>query len=451
MKRILRRTFVIIITFVLVFAISIPCFADDSKKSPAGFNSWSTNDKIAYLSVCASDIISSVTGTISGDASSMNKLLLDLYANQPEAGVTNFYEYLANGLSFDDDTETWTLSDDLVDFCNQLIVEYNDKVTMIYRYPVRPDQLDAEWFSSKSGYDALVAAISDHPELYFYVAGTTSSHNIIDFYVFSSDELACVNSNEDLIYANCALYNSDWNQDFNVYHCRMVDGATSFQCVGANPSNIKSFDTFDELLACDWNYDTSVASVTLMRSDNIKWDITQAKWLVTAKPGALNCYKSANDMKKDLADQVIGTYTPEYTGKASNTVTQNYVNNVVNNYYGGGSSGDDSGGSPGSGSDDSGGGSGILDGIGKVFGAIGKVFDTIFGFVLDIISKIVDNITKIIDMFVDTLKKLIDLIPSGFNDFLAALFPYIPDEWITIINAILLTSALGVAISIFRK
>ena len=66
LKQILKQTFVIIITYVLVFAISIPCFADDVKTSPAGFNSWTTQEKFNYLGNTAAQIISSVTGLVSG-------------------------------------------------------------------------------------------------------------------------------------------------------------------------------------------------------------------------------------------------------------------------------------------------------------------------------------------------------------------------------------------------
>lgn len=302
------------------------------------------------------------------------------------------------------------------------------------------DQLDATWFTSKAGYDALVSAITNHPELYFYIAGTTNSHNIIDFYVFSSDALSSVNANFDLIYANCALYNSEWGQDFDIYHCRMVDGNPTFQCVGANPSNIKTFDTFDELLACDWNYNTSVASATMMRTDNIKWDITQAKWLVSSKPGAINCYKSADDMKKDLASQVVGTYTPDYTGTTAKTVSQDTVTNITNNYYNGGSSG----------SDDSNGGSssgGIFDDIiSGIANGVGSIIKGIFSIIKDLVDAIADAIVSITKSITD----LMGLLKGDFTSFLSAVFPFMPQEFITIMVASLALCLLGVIIKIFK-
>ena len=54
-------------------------------------------------------------------------------------------------------------------------------------------------------------------------------------------------------------------------------------------------------------------------------------------------------------------------------------------------------------------------------------------------------------MFTDTLTKLIDIVPAGFNQFLAAMFPYIPEEWITIAEFILLVSAIGCVVALFKK
>ena len=155
-------------------------------------------------------------------------------------------------------------------------------------------------------------------------------------------------------------------------------------------------------------------------------------------------------MKSDTGNYKVGAYTSDYTGQPNYNITTTEVNNIVNNYYNDSGGGSGSGGGS-SGSDDSGDGSSILDGLGKFFGAVGKLIDTIFGFILDIFSKLIDNVTKILDMFVGALKKLVDLVPSGFNEFLAALFPYIPEEWKTIIEAMLLVSVLGVVVAVFRR
>ena len=456
LKRILKRTFVIIITFVLVFAISIPCFADDKKTSPAGFNSWSLNDKIAYLSVFAADIISSVTGTISGDASSMNKLLLDLYANQPEAGVTNFYEYLANGLSFDDDTETWTLSDDLVNFCNRLIVNYNDKVTMMYRYPFRPDYLEADWFPNKTMYTAFVDMVKQHPEFYFDVY-VEADNQMLSFFVYRSDDcLSAVNANFDLIVAPCALYNSDWLQNVEGYFMTLDSSCTLrvYDNLGSGLSSpCTEFKTFNEAVEKGNKMSFVFPQSNCIRADNMKWSLpnwsrTNHDYLVSSHEGAINCYKSVADMKKDIGSQVIGKYTPDYTGTASNTVTQNTVNNVTNNYYGDNSGGGSGGGS--SGSDNSGGGSsggGIFDDIiSGIANGVGSIIKGVFSIIKDLVDAIADAIVSITKSITD----LMGLLKGDFTSFLSAVFPFMPEEFITIMVASLALCLLGVIIKIFR-
>ena len=458
-KKLINSCFIVIISFVLIFSMPISCFAKDSKSGAAGWSSWSTGEKVHYCEVYGVDILSAVTGVVQGDPSAFKDFILDIYAAMPDSGVTNFYEYLANGLSFDDDTETWTLSDDLVDFCNQLIVNYNDKVTMVYRYPFRPDYLEADWFPNKTMYTYFVDMVKKHPEYYFDVF-VEADNQTLSFFVYRSDDcLSAVNANFDLIIAPCALYNSDWLQNVEGYFMTLNTSCKLrvFENLSSGLSSPSvEFTSFDEAVEKGTKMSFTFPQSNCMRTDNIKWSLP--KWnrgnpdyLVSSHEGAINCYKSLADMKKDLGSQVVGKYTPDYTGTASNNVTQNTVNNVTNNYYGDSSGGGSGSGGGSSGSDDSGGGSSILDGFGKVFGAVGKLIDTIFGFILDIFSKLIDNVTKILDMFVGTLKKLVDLVPSGFNEFLAALFPYIPEEWKTIIEAMLLVSVLGVVIAVFRR
>lgn len=450
-KKLINSCFIVIISFVLIFSMPISCFAKDSKSGAAGWSSWSTGEKVHYCEVYGVDILSAVTGVVQGDPSAFKDFILDIYAAMPDSGVTNFYEYLANGLSFDDDTETWTLSDDLVDFCNQLIVNYNDKVTMVYRYPFRPDYLEADWFPNKTMYTYFVDMVKKHPEYYFDVF-VEADNQTLSFFVYRSDDcLSAVNANFDLIIAPCALYNSDWLQNVEGYFMTLNTSCKLrvFENLSSGLSSPSvEFTSFDEAVEKGTKMSFTFPQSNCMRTDNIKWSLP--KWnrgnpdyLVSSHEGAINCYKSLADMKKDLGSQVVGKYTPDYTGTASNNVTQNTVNNVTNNYYGDSSGGGSGSGGGSSGSDDSGGGSSILDGLGKVFGAIGKVIDKIIGFLLDIIAKIVEGFTKILDLFAGTFTKLIDLVPSGFNDFLSAMFPYIPEDWITLVTASITIFALG--------
>lgn len=457
MKRIIKHSSAIIIAFILIFAISVPCYADNVKTEPAGFNSWSMDEKIAYVNVTAAEIISSITGLVSGSGGdALRQLSLDLYAKQPEAGVTNFYEYLANGLSFDDDTETWTLSDDLVDFCNQLIVNYNDKVTMMYRYPFRPDYLEADWFPNKTMYTAFVDMVKKHPEYYFDVF-VEADNQTLSFFVYRSDDcLSAVNANFNLIIAPCALYNSDWLQNVEGYFMTLNTSCSLrvFENISSGLSSPSTeFTSFDEAIAKGTKMSFTFPQSNCMRTDNIKWSLPKwnrlnSDYLVSSHEGAINCYKSVADMKKDIGSQVIGKYTPDYTGTASNTVTQNTVNNVTNNYYGDNSGGGSGGGS--SGSDNSGGGSsggGIFDDIiSGIANGVGSIIKGVFSIIKDLVDAIADAIVSITKSITD----LMGLLKGDFTSFLSAVFPFMPEEFITIMVASLALCLLGVIIKIFR-
>ena len=477
MKRILKRSFVFIISLVLIFSISVPCFASDTSSGATGWNSWTLNEKIDYCCKVGVDIIASVTGIVHGDTSAYKEYLLDLYAKNPKAGVDNFYEYLANGLSFDDDTQTWELSDDLVGFCNSVVVDYNDRVTMVYRYPLNKANIDASNFPNQVVFDAFVDLLDAFPDCYFYFNSSDCQNPnfIIDgarnnfgsaYRVQVVKPFSGVNAYPDLVTTPVTFYGEDWvlspmslfwivsSDEF-----KTADNISYFELTSYDNYNNMNYGNYysnlNDLKSAGFSFSSgSCASLSMCNKFSWSRTFTDFNTPYSASDVPINVYKTVADMKKDIGSQFIGSYTDTYTGTPSQTITQSEVNNIVNNYY---PSDDDSGGGSGSGSgsDDSGGsssgGSGIIDGLGKLFGAIGNIIDKLFGFVLGLLSKVVDFFGSILEMFTDTLTKLIDVIPSGFNEFLAAMFPYIPEEWITIAEFILLVSAIGCVVALFKR
>lgn len=338
-----KRFLSLILTFILIISISVPCYASDidsAESDPAGWNSWSFNDKVIYVTNCFTDLICGFTGIAHGNPSSFKQLALDLYANQPDAGVSNIYEYFANGLSFDDSSETWTLSDDLVEFCNSLIVNYNDRVTMMYRYPFRPDYLEPDWFPNKSMYSAFVDMVKQHPEYYFSVM-PESGNKMLSFFVYPSDYcLSAVNSNFDLIVALCDIYDSNWLYEGETFYCTIDSSCMfrSYKTIGGFGGPYFEADNLDDVLENGYKINATYRESYMIRTDDINWfipnyDPSMYRYLVSSHQGALNCYKSVADMKKDTADQFTGRYTNTYTGTTVNNITQTEINNIVNNYY----------------------------------------------------------------------------------------------------------------------
>ena len=70
---------------------------------------------------------------------------------------------------------------------------------------------------------------------------------------------------------------------------------------------------------------------------------------------------------------------------------------------------------------------------------------------MTLLSKIFDIITDILKFFTETLADALDIIPTGFVNFLGALFPFIPKEWTTAVSLMLAVMLIGTVIKIFRK
>lgn len=429
---------ILIVTLAIILSFNIVCKPKETKAFAL------TLGTVATIVACVSGIVWTAD------------MVRNWFIDNKNMNEDEVVDYFNKNVSVDGDGN-YTFTDDAQLTINQMLEDYDKAVTMMYRYPYRPDYLEADWFPNKTMYTYFVDMVKKHPEYYFDVF-VEADNQTLSFFVYRSDDcLSAVNANFDLIYASCALYNSDWLQNVEGYFMTLNNACTLrvFKNLSSGLSSPSTeFTSFDEAVEKGTKMSFTFPQSSCIRSDNIKWSLP--KWnrgnpdyLVSSHEGAINCYKSVADMKKDLGSQVVGKYTSDYTGQPNYNITTSEVNNIVNNYYNDSGGGSGSGGGS-SGSDDSGGGSGILDGLGKVFGAIGKVIDKIIGFLLDIIAKIVEGFTKILDLFAGTFTKLIDLVPSGFNDFLSAMFPYIPEDWITLVTASITIFALGTIFWFFR-
>ena len=230
-----KRFLSLILTFILIFSISVPCYASDTNSddsNPAGWDSWTFDEKYDFVMKQGINLISGFTGLVHGDQSFFREIVLDFYAARPESGVTNFYEYLVNGLSFDDSTETWTLSDDLVSFLNDFITNYNDQVTMVYRYPTPVQCISAENFPNNTVYQALIKTCMAYPNC--YVLTSTSYYDPIQGGVYLAldgsvnsaylgyccwwyvipEPFAGVSQYLDLATSSTTFYNDNWEDFF---------------------------------------------------------------------------------------------------------------------------------------------------------------------------------------------------------------------------------------------
>lgn len=473
MKHFFKRVFVIIITFVLTFAISVPCLASDITHGGGGkwHNNMSYEDKVDWYRFKSITFLNQLLGL---DEKTADKFAVDVVKPYLDTkGYNSMEEYFADHIGYDEDTDTFVPDDTFIADINICLQQYNDTVTMVYRYPLNKANIDASKFPNKNFLNAFMALLDAFPGCYFYAAddltgnydaqnldtGATSAQVWPNHYIFwvVENPVSGVNAYPDLMTTPISLYDDNWNRckAACVAICSSDKYETADNITYFSVNNIYYYNAYrrydgnmySSLSDLKLTYFANSADVNMCNQFSWKRTLTDLKTPYSASKNPINVYKTVADMKKDIGSQVIGGYTPDYTGKCAPSVSVEVINNIGTDDSGGGSG---SGGGS-SGSDDSGGGSSILDGLGKVFGAVGKLIDTIFGFILDIFSKLIDNVTKILDMFVGALKKLVDLVPSGFNEFLAALFPYIPEEWKTIIEAMLLVSVLGVVVAVFKR
>lgn len=446
MKQILKRTFVIIITFVLVFAISIPCLASDNTHGGGGgwHNNMTREDKVNWFRFNANSFLNQLLGL---DEKTADRFAVDLVKPYLDTkGYSSMEEYFADHINYDEDTQTFIPDDTFVADINVCLQQYDDTVTMAYRYAVSPDNLDYSVFEHKSAYEELYKFIKNHPEYYFicYVkASERWGSTCIWLQCFDFD--SAVSADYNLVATSCSLYDSEWNSPVKSYQIGINDiesdtGQFWAYAPADSPSATQTGKTaseIDDLLNSGGIGTTkTVSSGVLVNSRTFKTTLI-SNCVFSFKNEAINCYKSVVDMKKDIGSQVIGGYTPDYTGKCAPSVSLDIINNVGT---GGGSSGSDdsSGGSSGGGIFDD-----IISGIAN---GVGSIIKGVFSIIKDLVDAIADAIVSITKSITD----LMGLLKGDFTSFLSAVFPFMPQEFIKIMVASLALCLLGVIIKIFR-
>lgn len=401
----------------------------------------------SIVKVCG--VIASVTGAAIGVHG-----VLSWFFDNKDMNEDEVVDYFNKNVSVDGDGN-YTFTDDAQLTINQILEDYDKAVTMMYRYPYRPDCLDGDWFPNKAFYTAFVDMIKQHSD-YYFVVGTNYGNNSVTVYAFKSDDaLACINSNFNLIYAKCDIYNSDWLQSVKGYFMTMESGKIyAYKVAGQVSSERLEFASFDDVLSSqDYLVSFNIPQANCIRQDIIKWSLPNwsrdnAPFLVSAHEGAVNCYKSVADMKKDLDSQVVGKYTSDYTGTPNYNVDQSTVNNIINNYYG-----DDSGGgsgSGGSGSDDSGSSSGIFGGLAKIVGALVNGIASIIDAIVAPIERIISSIVGLFKDFIDAIMSFADLYDSNIPLFFKDVFSFLPDKLVTVLTTSLLLVIIVAVIKFIR-
>lgn len=466
----LKRFFILFLCIILCF--NVVCKPKKTYGATLGVAvTWGLSEYLAAL-LASAGIALTVDSFCRG---------LGLYGGDDEVTEDEALQWCKNNISIDGDNNV-VFTDDAKAFVNDyLLGTYKDSVTMIYRYPIQPQNVGAETFPNKTVYDIFQKILLNYHDCYCFVIGNNSSQvsniscrgwpvtdlNGSEFklaYDSSNDgairiniipaPFAGVSQYMDLYSAATTFYTDDWTSTFypksfwilpdgRVYtfsNKQILGYGSSYLQVDSD--NLPELDTLDTQYYWSW-YGTSYATFL----DDKHGSSFSAGACYSASPNALNVYKSEADMKKDIGSQVIGNFIPDYyTGTPNYNITTSEVNNIVNNYYP--SEPDDNPGG-GSGSDDDGGGSsgGVFDDIiSGIASGVGSIIKGIFS----IIKELVDAIADAIGSIVGSITDLMSLLNGNFTEFLSAVFPFMPSEFVTILVGSLTLCMLGIIIKIFK-
>lgn len=404
---------------------------------------------------------------------------LGIYGGEEEVTEEEALQWCKNNITVDGDNNV-VFTDDAKAFINDyLLGTYKDSVTMVYRYPLNKANIDASNFPNKIFLDTFISVMQAFPDCYFYVesdyrgnydaydrvSGVTSGAVWPNHYIINvvKSPFAGVNAYPDLVTTPVTLYNENWEV------CKVAKFALCSSDNYATADNISYFSidniyyynayrrydgtlysSFDDFVNSDLSFVFGATDVSMCNKFSWNRTLTDFKTPYTVSDDPINVYKTVADMKKDIGSQVIGNYIPDYyTGTPNYNITTSEVNNIVNNYYPSDDSGGGSGSGSGSGSDDNGGGSGggIFDDIiSGISSGVGSIIKGIFSIIKDLVDAIADAIGSI----VGTITDLMSLLNGNFTEFLSAVFPFMPSEFVTILVASVTLCMLGVIIKIFK-
>lgn len=383
------------------------------------------------------------------------------------------WEYAGNKGAFMADNVTYdggnnlSNSEDLQSQVNILIGNYSNEVGYTTFYFPSAQYINPDFFTNHSVYTFVKNTVSSNPDWYFKIYKDSNVYTLLGTKI---EPLGVVmeKSYWNAKSRRANMYNNEWNTNF-VYNgdgdylalhisCNMPyadpDTLSIRYCQGVNSGG--SWVWSDEVQASTsgLDMDTYLGDTLLKPGDpgyrgasqagsdgNYIMDCTwyseygiQRAWVDSTGPalgaqgGALyhgatglngiEVYPTLNALKKGTLGLKKATYANDYTGTCPITTPTNFV---INNNIGG-----SVGGVPGSSdTDDGGGGSSGSGWLDKIIDGLGSVGNAI----LSIVGSVIEWIGKAIEFITDSLGDITDLVTGNtFSDFLAQVFPYIPEE-----------------------
>lgn len=314
-----------------------------------------------------------------------------------------------------------------------------------YIYGINDASLPSDYCSTPEGNLACQALLDKYSSCFFvngqsgydYSRGVAYQQICLSPY----DDVIAIGSNNDTSLCSFKLYRRLSLEQVRAYISFSVMSDGTISALNPSTNAWEDFYTLSDGFA-DWAY-TDLTTAPLWQDytynpfrayTNLSQNIIGDRSLLTNNTNGIKCFNSLDDVSYSVEPT---KYTKYYNGSVPSSIDNSTYTEIKDSYN------NTSGGSGGSGgSSDSGSGLGIFDAIG---GAIGSILSGIFSILATIVEKLAEFFTTIID----TMLKTVDLFDNGFTEFLTALFPFFPEEWITLITLGLTFSVLAVVIRKF--
>jgi len=514
MKKILI-SFLLIIT--LIYNCSVSVYASDisgggharpsSPTDTTGFNNWDTGDKVAFWSANLPSILAGSIGLVVNPLNwNYNTWLNTFLSCGNNMGVAlesdNFYDYVANMLSVNDNNEL-VVDDELMDIMYIATTQYIEKETGYTVFKTvdatKYADININNFKTKDQYRGFLNFCAENSSNIILckklfsnftkcydsegnLADTTALNNGLEVLVIdlATTELYFGVNTSPAVLVNCV--DENWEQqtyksyvigtDGNIYTCPNRDSNAQLGPLYIEGDYTKfgykviRYYSYNEIPYIPEGYNSYVINLGLGN-----------QYMITQGGQSIRMYNTFSDLKQYTVGQrpyLAGEQFYNYDASVDNstTITQttldnsitygdlyNYITNNYDNPDGLSESQladilgqylvQNSGNGNNSGSGNNSGNSGTSGGTGLsgLLSGLGSIGDGL----LAIIGKLLEYVGKAIELLSGTITKVIDLIPSNITNLFSALFPFVPEEWkVGIELGIVLGVIVGI-VCIFKK
>lgn len=468
--------FIISLSFISGSSLSVYANGGGGTSRPSsptdttGFNDWSLSDKAEFfwdnIRVFSAETIGFIVNEYQGGHQSADFIRNNIVYFWDDAflkakGCETYDDYIAKCLSMDDNGDIIVNNDlsGLMHDCAEKFIEEESGFFILKTFKF--SHFNPTNFGKESDYHSLSTFFdSQEPsDVIWFHSGTMKQTFTSKGY--SDDDYFCILYVFD---SSVDFYEESGNENRNFYKMRAskdwVDISDTWKCYNFAT---KSMIDYDYKLTSNgyglttskdgkWGYgkpfsrDGHTIRIYHSLADLKAYSLGQRPYFITDKfqdynvNGDNSCIISDSNLQNSSVYGDVYNYIINNYGDNANGLSEDDLMRIVSELLAqnSGSSGSSSGGSS---SGSSGGGLGnFLKGL----GSIGDALLSILGKLLEYVGKAFELITGLID-------DVLTIIPENITKLLTALFPFIPEEWVSCITLSLVLGVVGIIIGLFKK